>query len=184
MGRHLRIYFEFCFEAFSILWMHKPSRVAALPLLKGKTEIIERCLIRIKPRAIGSQDSNLLRCEIQDLSELHFALPDLFFRLLALTTLCMQRLVGSLEIFNRSFRSSRARVSDSLALLCATLTNAIRMFERKTMKIAGISLRVGTSECQKSMRNARVESTDASKPGPTPPTHTLNMTAKRYSVPG
>src|ERR1700733_8623436 len=63
--------------------MHKPPGVVALPLLKSKTEIVERCLIHIKTSVIGSQYSNLLRREIDDLSKLHFALPDLRLCLLA-----------------------------------------------------------------------------------------------------
>ncbi len=64
--------------------MNKPARVDAPPFLKGKTEIIERCLICINTSAIRSQNRNLLRREIQNLSKLAFALPDLLFRLLAL----------------------------------------------------------------------------------------------------
>src|SRR5260370_24261137 len=62
--------------------MEMPAAAAAPPLLKGKPEIIERGLIGIQTSAIRPQYSDVLRREIQDLLKLHFALPDLLFRLL------------------------------------------------------------------------------------------------------
>ena len=62
--------------------MKKSATVEAQTLLKGKTEIIERRLIDINTSVIRSQYSNLLRRDIQDLSKLPFAVPDLLFRLL------------------------------------------------------------------------------------------------------
>src|SRR5712664_2497812 len=64
--------------------------VGAPPLLKRKPEIIEHGLIGIKtsPIVIRPQYGDLLRREIQDLSKLHFALPDLLFRLLSFGNIC------------------------------------------------------------------------------------------------
>src|ERR1700747_2978911 len=63
------------------------ATVRALPLLKGKPEIIERELIGIQTSAIAvrRQYGDVLRHEIQDLSKLLFALPELFFRPLSFT---------------------------------------------------------------------------------------------------
>ena len=67
-------------HAVPIIWMHRAAIVAALPFLKGKTDIIERRLVYIETLAIGPQNPNMLRREIQDLSKLPFAFPDLLFR--------------------------------------------------------------------------------------------------------
>ncbi len=62
--------------------MEMLATIAAPPLLKGKTEIIERGLIGIKTRAIRPKYAYELWREIQDLAKLTFALPDLLLRLL------------------------------------------------------------------------------------------------------
>src|SRR6266571_1650174 len=48
------------------------------PLFKTKADVIERNAIGIKTFTIGSKYRNLLRREVQHLTELHFLLPDLF----------------------------------------------------------------------------------------------------------
>src|SRR5260370_38139043 len=58
--------------------------VAASPVFKGNAVIIERGLIGIKTSAIRPCDAYERRREIQDLSKLPFALPDLLFRPIAL----------------------------------------------------------------------------------------------------
>src|ERR1700730_8620721 len=64
--------------------MTKPATIASPPCLKGKTEIIQRGLIGIKMGAgrIGPQYIDMLRRQLEDLSKLAFALPDLLLRLL------------------------------------------------------------------------------------------------------
>src|ERR1700730_4779899 len=72
--------------------MRQPATIVSPPLLKGKTEIIERGLIGIKKGAvIGIKKGavgirpyhvDVLRRQFQDLSKLAFALPDLLLRLL------------------------------------------------------------------------------------------------------
>ncbi len=57
-------------------------RVAASPLFKSNAVIIERGLIGIQASAIRPCYAYDLRRTIQELSKLHFALPDLLFRLL------------------------------------------------------------------------------------------------------
>src|ERR1700733_13202397 len=54
------------------------------PLFKTKAEVIERIAVGIKTFTSGSNNRNLLRREVQHLTELHFLLPDLFLGLLAL----------------------------------------------------------------------------------------------------
>src|SRR2546427_2360116 len=49
------------------------------PLLKSQTEIVEQGLVGIETTPIGPQDNDMLRREIQDLSELYFLLPDFLF---------------------------------------------------------------------------------------------------------
>src|SRR6266478_6026266 len=55
--------------------------VSAPPLIQSKPEIIEHGLVGIKTSAIAirPQYGDVLRREIQQLSKLHFALPDLLF---------------------------------------------------------------------------------------------------------
>src|SRR5947208_1817806 len=55
------------------------------PLIKTKADVIERNAIGIKTFTIGSKYRNLLGREVQDLTELHFLLPDLFLGRLALS---------------------------------------------------------------------------------------------------
>jgi hypothetical protein len=69
-------------HALPIIWMNKLATVDAQEFLKGKTDIIERRLVYIEKGAIRTQNPNLLRREIQDLSKLPFAFPDLLLRLL------------------------------------------------------------------------------------------------------
>ncbi len=59
-------------------------RVAASPVFKSNAVIIERGLIGIKTSAIRPCYAYERRREIQDLSKLPFALPDLLFRPIAL----------------------------------------------------------------------------------------------------
>src|SRR5271165_4673029 len=63
--------------------MIKPAAVAVPPLLEAKTEVIERGLIGIKTTSIRPKFGDVLRREVQDLSQLPFALPDRSFGLLA-----------------------------------------------------------------------------------------------------
>ncbi len=63
--------------------MKQPVQISALPLLQCQTVIIECGLVGIETTSTMSKLANLLRCEIKDLSQLPFALPDLFFRPLA-----------------------------------------------------------------------------------------------------
>ena len=62
--------------------MNKLATVDAQEFVKGKTDIIERRLVYIEKGAIRTQNPNLLRRDVQDLSKLPFAVPDLLFRLL------------------------------------------------------------------------------------------------------
>src|SRR5712692_5669144 len=65
--------------ALPILWMKQSVRVGGLPLLKSHTVIIERGSVVIKTPSVWSHYGDVLRRKIKELSELHFALPDLFF---------------------------------------------------------------------------------------------------------
>src|SRR6201987_1320841 len=69
-------------HTFPIIWVKKPQTVTAPPLFESTTTIIERCLIGIKTSAVGHYNGDQLRGQFQDLSKLHFAFPDLLFRLL------------------------------------------------------------------------------------------------------
>src|ERR1700757_2153754 len=69
-------------QTFPIIWVKKTQTVTAPPLFESTTTIIERCLIGIKTSAIGHYNGDQLRGQFQDLSKLHFAFPDLLFRLL------------------------------------------------------------------------------------------------------
>src|ERR1700720_3970623 len=64
--------------------MTQPATIVSPPLLKGKTDIIERGWIGIKKGAVGIRPQHIvvLRHQLQDLSKLAFALPDLLLRLL------------------------------------------------------------------------------------------------------
>src|ERR1700733_4330669 len=73
---------RFARHAFPIIWVKKPQRVAAPPLLESTTTIIERSPIGINTSAVGHYNGDQLRSQFQDLSKLHFALPDLLCRLL------------------------------------------------------------------------------------------------------
>ena len=48
------------------------------PLFKTKADVIERNAVGTKTFTTGSKYRNLLRREVQHLTELHFLLPDLF----------------------------------------------------------------------------------------------------------
>src|ERR1700730_13964419 len=52
----------------------------ASPSVEVDTEILERCAIGIQWASIRPKNTDLLWREIQDLSKLCFALPDLLFR--------------------------------------------------------------------------------------------------------
>src|SRR6266496_4568262 len=54
------------------------------PLFKTKADVIERNAVGIKTFATESKYGNLLRCEVQHLTELHLLLPYLFLGLLTL----------------------------------------------------------------------------------------------------
>src|ERR1700720_4779135 len=64
--------------------MTQPATIVSPPLLKGKTDIIERGWIGIKKGAVGIRPQHIvvLRRQLQDLSKLAFALPDALLRLL------------------------------------------------------------------------------------------------------
>src|SRR5712671_4805723 len=62
--------------------MKQRIQICASPILKSKTVIIERGLVVIERASIGPKFGNVLRREVNELPELHFALPDLFFCLL------------------------------------------------------------------------------------------------------
>src|SRR5216684_360777 len=68
--------------------MNEPMRVAASPVFKSNAVIIERGLIGIKTSAIRPCYAYQQRREIQDLSKLPFALPDLLFSLLTFGDIC------------------------------------------------------------------------------------------------
>jgi len=61
--------------------MIKPPMVAVPPLLEAKTEVLERGLIDIYTTSIRPKFGDVLRREVQDLPQLPFALPELFFRM-------------------------------------------------------------------------------------------------------
>src|ERR1700758_2692100 len=103
-------------HTFPIIWVKKPQTVAAPPLFESTTTIIERCLIGVKTSAVGHYNGDQLRGQIQDLSKLHFALPDLLFRLLCrgdvshgthifeLARARLQRASYNVEVLDRSVR--------------------------------------------------------------------------------
>src|SRR5260370_311330 len=64
--------------------MNEPMSGAASPVFKSNAVIIERGLIGIQTSAIRLCYAYEQRREIQDLSKLPFALPDLLFRMFAL----------------------------------------------------------------------------------------------------
>src|SRR5216684_7148180 len=68
--------------------MNEPISVAASPVFKSNAVIIERGLIGIQTSAIRPCYAHEQRREIQDLSKLHFALPDLLFRLFTFGDIC------------------------------------------------------------------------------------------------
>src|SRR5258708_19923243 len=99
------------------------ATVDAPPLLKSKPEIIEHGLIGIKTSAITirPQYGDALRREIQDLSKLHFALPDLLFRLLTFGDICrathelhqiprcvQDRMADGVDVFHRAARKKNS----------------------------------------------------------------------------
>ncbi len=57
-------------------------QISALPLLNSKTVKIERGLVVIERTSVRPKFGDVERAEIEELSELPFALPDLRFRLL------------------------------------------------------------------------------------------------------
>src|SRR6201982_1277301 len=69
-------------HTFPIIWVKTPQTVTAPPLFESTTTIIERGLIGIKTSAVGHYNGDQLRGQFKDLSKLHFAFPDLRFRLL------------------------------------------------------------------------------------------------------
>ena len=73
--------------------------------------------------------------------EIGLRLTQTLFSPLTFPTLCFQRLVGALEFFNYNipFRSSRARLSDSVALLCAALNDATKTVDTRKITRRGIS---------------------------------------------
>src|SRR6202035_455779 len=64
--------------------MNQPIQIRPTPLFKSKTVIIERGLVSIERVSIRPKLGDVLRREVNELSQLPFALPDLLFRLLAL----------------------------------------------------------------------------------------------------
>src|SRR5229473_5054439 len=68
--------------------MSEPMRVAASPVFKSNAVIIERGLIGIQTSTIRPCYAYEQRSEIQDLSKLHFALPNCVFRLLTFGDIC------------------------------------------------------------------------------------------------
>src|SRR6202022_3545241 len=83
-GSALEFAWTFARRAFRILWMKQPIQISALPLLKSKTIIIECGLVVIERTSIRPKFRDVQRREVEELPELDFALPDLFFRPLAL----------------------------------------------------------------------------------------------------
>src|SRR5712664_568022 len=71
-------------QAFGVLRMHQALQVSGLPLLKRHAVIIERGLIVVQATSISPEFGDVQRCEIKELSELFFALPDLLLGALAL----------------------------------------------------------------------------------------------------
>src|ERR1700722_13077108 len=93
------------------------AKIDAPPLLKSKPEIIEDALVGIKAAAIGSKYSDQMRREIQNISKLCLALPDLLFRMLTFGDICrttyelhqvprcvQDRMADSLDVFHRAAR--------------------------------------------------------------------------------
>src|SRR5258706_13442636 len=62
--------------------MGQGMQISTLPLLESKAVIIERGLVVIERTSVRPKFSDVQRAEIEELSELPFALPDLRFRLL------------------------------------------------------------------------------------------------------
>src|SRR6266850_3228834 len=74
---------------FSVIRMNEPTGAkkpsgCLPPLFKTKADVIERNAVGVNTFAVGSKYGNLLRREVQHLTELHFLLPDLFLGRLAL----------------------------------------------------------------------------------------------------
>src|SRR6266436_7152798 len=97
--------------------MNESMRVAASPVFKSNAVIIERGLIGIQTSAIRPKYAYVLRREIQDLSKLHFALPDFVFRLLTFGDICrathelhqiprcvQDRMADGVDVFHRAAR--------------------------------------------------------------------------------
>src|SRR5258708_1297182 len=75
---------------FLVIGMNEPTGTKKIsgclpPLIKTKADVIEPNAIGIKTFTIGSKYRNLLRREVQYLTELHFLLPDLFLGRLTLS---------------------------------------------------------------------------------------------------
>src|SRR5437762_724465 len=70
-------------QAFGVLGMNQALQISGLPLLKSHTVIVERGLIVVQTTSIWPKFGDVLRRQIQQLSKLPFALPDLLLGALA-----------------------------------------------------------------------------------------------------
>src|SRR2546427_10824755 len=70
-------------QAFGVLGMNQALQISGLPLLKSHTVIVERGLIVVQTTSIRPKFGDVLRRQIQQLSKLPFALPDLLLGALA-----------------------------------------------------------------------------------------------------
>jgi len=76
-GLRSRIWSAAHAAAYGVLRMHQAFASQRLPLLKRHAVIIERGLIVVQAISISPEFGDVQRCEIKELSELFFALPDL-----------------------------------------------------------------------------------------------------------
>src|SRR5580658_7636090 len=74
----------FASHTFHIVWMKALTKIELLPLFNRKTAELEDGLVGIQTASVVPQHKQKLWRGVQNLTELHFLLPDFVFRLLAL----------------------------------------------------------------------------------------------------
>src|SRR6266850_5318722 len=99
--------------------MDEHRQMVFLRIFGRKTVIFARDLIRIETSPIRPQDEDMLRDGIDELSQLFFALPELFFRILLLNGHSRQMSDLSDEVLMLRGRATRfARVDREGAQYC------------------------------------------------------------------
>src|SRR6185295_9350121 len=77
-------------HAFGILWVKESPHIGALPLFQRKAVIIKRGPIVVKGPSVRPKLGDVKRREVKELSELAFALPELFLVLAQLDLRALQ----------------------------------------------------------------------------------------------